>query len=418
MRRLAGSTLLLAATLAPAAAWAHAGSESGSGPGGMWLSPSLLVLAALYGRGWARLRGRSAVQAIGPVQACAFTAGWLTLAAALAPPADRVADQLFSAHMVQHLALILVAAPLFSLGRTGVTTLAGLPRSWRPGIGKALVATGLVRLSGTAGGAVLAWILFCGVFAFWHLPGPYDWSLRHPWGHVFEHATFFASAIAFWSVVFARGATSVGFGGRLLSVTTAAVVSGLPGALMILASRPFYPVHDASVRAWGLTPVQDQQLAGLIMWIPAGFVYLGVICWLTVAWLREAERRAVLAARPTAAVMVAIGVLLALPGCEPREAQANLGLGDAKKGAALIADIGCGSCHTIPGVGGAAGLVGPPLAQLGKRGYIAGMLRTTPENMVLWLRNPQAVVPGNAMPNMRLSDADARDNAAYLATLR
>ncbi|WP_158266867.1 cytochrome c oxidase assembly protein [Alsobacter soli] len=412
----------MAPLLAPGAAWAHAGSESasgsGSGPSWLWLALSLLVLGALYARGWTRLRGRSAAQAIGPWQAGAFAAGSLTLAAALAPQADRVADQLFSAHMVQHLALILLAAPLYSLGRTGVALLAGLPRSWRTGLGKALVTTGLVRLSGSAAGAVLSWILFCGVFAFWHLPGPYGWSLGHAWGHVFEHATFFASAIAFWSVVLAPSARAVGFGGRLLSVTTAAVVSGLPGALMILANRPFYPVHAATARAWGVTPVEDQQLAGLIMWIPAGFVYLGVICWLTVAWLREAKRRAVLAARPTAALMVAIGVLLALPGCEPREAQANLGLGDAKKGAALIADIGCGSCHTIPGVGGADGLVGPPLAQMGQRVYIAGMLRNTPENMVLWLRNPQAVVPGNVMPNMRLSETDARDIAAYLATLR
>lgn len=91
--------------------------------------------------------------------------------------------------------------------------------------------------------------------------------------------------------------------------------------------------------------------------------------------------------------------------------------GDPKHGIALIKQNGCGTCHMIPGIEGADGLVGPPLTMMARRIYIAGVRRNTPDNMIAWLQNPQAVVPGNAMPNMELSRHDARDIAAYLYSL-
>lgn len=84
----------------------------------------------------------------------------------------------------------------------------------------------------------------------------------------------------------------------------------------------------------------------------------------------------------------------------------------------LIRQNGCGACHQIPGIEDANGFVGPPLNTIGRRIYIAGVARNTPEAMIGWLENPQAIVPGNAMPNMGLSEEDARDIAAYLYTLR
>jgi cytochrome c2 len=92
--------------------------------------------------------------------------------------------------------------------------------------------------------------------------------------------------------------------------------------------------------------------------------------------------------------------------------------GNAQRGTQRIAQYGCPACHTIPGVKNAKGNVGPPLTRIGERTYIAGMLRNTPANLVRWIREPQAVIPGNAMPNMGVSEADARDIAAYLYTLR
>ena len=114
------------------------------------------------------------------------------------------------------------------------------------------------------------------------------------------------------------------------------------------------------------------------------------------------------------AAVLCIG--LALAGCNVfGSSQAS----DAqKRGADLIIANGCGTCHAIPGIAGARGNVGPPLDHIGTRVFIAGMLRNTPDNMVAWLKNPQAVIPGNAMPNMNLNDAQARDITAYLAGLR
>jgi cytochrome c2 len=100
------------------------------------------------------------------------------------------------------------------------------------------------------------------------------------------------------------------------------------------------------------------------------------------------------------------------------DAAANVAGGNIQRGKVLIAANGCGSCHQIPGIDGADADVGPPLNRIGRRIYIAGMRRNTPEAMIAWLQNPQAIVPGNAMPNMGLSERDARDIAAYLYTLR
>ena len=92
--------------------------------------------------------------------------------------------------------------------------------------------------------------------------------------------------------------------------------------------------------------------------------------------------------------------------------------GNAHNGAVLIVQYGCGSCHIVPGIAGADGLVGPPLIKMGRRVYIAGVLRNSPENMIAWLENPQAIVSGNVMPQMGLNRNQAQDIAAYLYTLR
>ncbi len=117
-------------------------------------------------------------------------------------------------------------------------------------------------------------------------------------------------------------------------------------------------------------------------------------------------------------------VLVVLPGCGESGEQANAGApatssgGDPRQGAKQIAEIGCGACHTIPGISGADALVGPPLDKMGRRIYLAGLLRNTPDNMIDWLRNPQRIVPGNVMPDMHLTEEQARDIAAYLYTLK
>lgn len=107
-----------------------------------------------------------------------------------------------------------------------------------------------------------------------------------------------------------------------------------------------------------------------------------------------------------------------LGGCNRTPQSVAYSVGSPQKGAKLIRHYGCGACHTIPGIAEADGVVGPPLTALGRRIYIAGLLRNTPDNLIAWLLDPQAIVPGNAMPVMGLSQDDARNVAAYLYTLR
>lgn len=111
--------------------------------------------------------------------------------------------------------------------------------------------------------------------------------------------------------------------------------------------------------------------------------------------------------------------ILALAGCNaPVENTAwpNFG-GDPVRGAAIVTQSSCGACHSIPGLQQADGMVGPPLDHFARRTMIAGLLPNTPPNLIRWVRSPQAVLPGNAMPDSNLSDAQARDVAAYLYTL-
>jgi cytochrome c1 len=92
--------------------------------------------------------------------------------------------------------------------------------------------------------------------------------------------------------------------------------------------------------------------------------------------------------------------------------------GDPDAGKSTISDKGCPSCHTIPGIRGANGLVGPPLTRMGSRMYVAGVRPNTPENLMNWLRDPPGVDPMTAMPNLHLTEQEVRDVAAYLYTLR
>ena len=119
--------------------------------------------------------------------------------------------------------------------------------------------------------------------------------------------------------------------------------------------------------------------------------------------------------RLTVRILLPAALACGLAACAARAP--DPGGGDARRGKVLIATVGCGSCHVIPGVPGAGGEVGPSLAHIARRTILGGMLPNTPANMARWLKQPQAVVPGNAMPDMALSDRDARDIGAYLRRL-
>jgi cytochrome c2 len=115
--------------------------------------------------------------------------------------------------------------------------------------------------------------------------------------------------------------------------------------------------------------------------------------------------------------LLAVAFLVAAPALAIERVE-RIAPGSPPAGAALVLSKGCGACHVIPGIEGADGVVGPPLTMIGRRVFIAGLLRNTPENLSAWVYDPQRFVPGNAMPSTGLTEAEAMDVAAYLETIR
>ena len=209
----------------------------------------------------------------------ALAGGVSAIAVALLSPLESMAHDLFSAHMGQHLILIYVAAPLLVIG---------LPR---------------LRIPRVATGAVVVWVLHVGALWLWHLPGLYSAALRNNPLHGLEHLSFLVTAMLFWSVLIHPDRTRrLDHPAALMLVFLTAVASGALGALLTFATTPLYEVHAGTTGS--LTQLEDQQLAGLLMWIPTGVVYLGAACVLFVKWLRSMEAAVTLT---MVVVVVAIG---------------------------------------------------------------------------------------------------------------
>ena len=137
---------------------------------------------------------------------------------------------------------------------------------------------------------LVAWGLHVSILWAWHLPAAYQAALGNDAIHAVEHLTFLGTALLFWWVVLQpAGRRRLNHGMAVLYVVTAGMQGGLLGALLTFAGTSFYPAQSLSAASWGLTPLEDQQLAGLIMWLPAGLVYLGAAAALFLAWLRAED---------------------------------------------------------------------------------------------------------------------------------
>jgi cytochrome c oxidase assembly factor CtaG len=144
----------------------------------------------------------------------------------------------------------------------------------------------------------VVWVAHVAALGFWHVPGPYGWAFNHEWVHAIEHASFLFTGCLFWWVVFQpAGRRRLGYGAAVLYVAALAAVMGVFAAVLTFSRAPWYSEHLHRAAAWGLTALEDQQLAGLIMWIPASLVYLAVIAYCFVQWLDTDGR---VASRPSA----------------------------------------------------------------------------------------------------------------------
>ena len=253
------------------------------------------VLALLGISGLAYLRGALRRAARGAVyrrfEPAAFAVGWLALIASVLPPVDRLAVELFSIHMVQHTLIMLVGAPLMVVGRPLPVFLEGLPRALRGGAAAVLQSRAGTRASRSLTMPLLAWATHGLVLWVWHVPTLYQLAVASEPVHLVQHAMFFATAGFFWwGLVYGRYGRA-GYGAAAFYVFTTLVHTGILGAAFTLAGMPLYPDYGPPTHAHGLDPLEDQQLAGLIMWVPSGFVLTLLGIGLCAAWLGESDRR-------------------------------------------------------------------------------------------------------------------------------
>jgi putative membrane protein len=251
----------------------------------------ILLSAILYAIGFLRLRQTAPANSRN-ADAWYFAAGWLALVLALISPIHAWGGVLFSAHMTQHEILMLIAAPLLVLGRPIVPFLWAFPRPVAKTLAGLSRAPAWQSIWRAISNPFVAWIIHAVVLWSWHAPLLFQATLENESVHALQHASFLFSALLFWWAVIHGRQRALGFGLAVIYMFTTALHSGLLGALLTFARSVWYPAYTDRTASWGLTALEDQQIGGLIMWIPAGLVYIVAALALFAGWLRESENRA------------------------------------------------------------------------------------------------------------------------------
>jgi cytochrome c oxidase assembly factor CtaG/cytochrome c2 len=345
------------------------------------------------------------------------------MVAALVSPIAWLSQILFSVHMTQHTLLMLVAAPLLTLGHPVLAWMWALGATPREEAAHAFRRPRIVRAWRALTAPLSVFLLQAVALWVWHIPSWYEAALHNDAIHAVQHLCFvLAGSLFWWATVHGRYGR-MGYGLGVLYVFLTAVHSSALGALLTVAPTVWYEDYARQAVTWRVDALADQQLAGLLMWIPAGVIFIVFGLALLAAWLGEAERRVRFGAADAASrtlLLVVLGCGLAASACESsavREAEALTG-GSITRGQTAIGKYGCAACHTIPGIPNATATVGPPLDRIAVRQYLGGHLTNTPDNIVKWIQHPQAIDPKNAMPELGVTEQDAKDISAFLYTLR
>lgn len=258
----------------------------------MFASSVLAVSAAAYAAGVARLWRHAGIgRGITRSQAACFAGGWAAVAIALVSPLDEWADDLFVAHMAQHELLMVVGAPLIAIAAPLLAYLWILPAPTRRSALIAVRGRTVASSWAVITAPATVWLLHGVALWIWHMPSLWNAALADESIHALQHFCFFWTAALFWWGMVHGRYGRAGYGVAVLYLFATAVHSGVLGALLTFSPHLWYPIYERTSAAFGLTPLEDQQLAGLLMWVPAGLIFIGGGLYFFAAWLRESERR-------------------------------------------------------------------------------------------------------------------------------
>jgi putative membrane protein len=251
-----------------------------------WIVTPLVTVGAMYLIGAIALRRGH--QTSWSWQRLAYVVSWLSLAGALVSPLHWLGERLFSFHMIEHEIIMAISAPLIVLSRPVGTLLWSLPRRFRIKAGRVMRLAAVREAWNWLTTGSTATLLHAIAIWAWHAPALFDAAVTDVVIHRLQHLSFFLTAVLFWWSVFRRSE----IGPAAWQVFVTMLHTSALGALMALTPRVLYVAQTATASAWGLTPLEDQQLAGIIMWVPAGTIYAGIALALIAMWIRRSGEKA------------------------------------------------------------------------------------------------------------------------------
>jgi cytochrome c oxidase assembly factor CtaG len=254
----------------------------------LWVTLPLTVSAVLYGVGLTSLWRRAGLgSGIPGLRAGCFAAGWLVLMLALISPIHRWGTGLYAIHMVEHELVMAIAAPLLVLGRPGGAFAWGMPSAVLKRLGPLLRRSEVRALWSGATRPIAATLLHGAAIWIWHVPVMFDAAVTDVTLHRFQHVSFLVTGLLFWGALLRRGNPGIAAAHLFATMLHTSIL----GAIIALAPHVLYRLQTQSAEQWGMTPLEDQQLAGLIMWVPAGLIYAAAALLFVAAWVTRSGRR-------------------------------------------------------------------------------------------------------------------------------
>lgn len=251
-----------------------------------WIVAPIAIAGALHAGGsirlWRRANRRSFLVGSGIL----YWSGWIVLVSALVSPLHFLGEHLFTFHMIEHELVMAVSAPLFVLARPAGTLLWGLPRPVRHMVGKAVKTDGMQRAWGGLTAGTAATLLHGLAIWTWHAPALFDATVGDIPLHRAQHLSFFLTALVFWWATIWRSDRGMAAWHLFLTM----LHTSLLGALIALSPRVAYFTQTRMAQDWGLTPLEDQQLAGIVMWVPGGIIYAGAALAMLALWIGGSSR--------------------------------------------------------------------------------------------------------------------------------